>query len=86
MPTKLKYKRQQNNLYEVTIGDYDIISPYGDKHTGAVRFSDCVLNFDEDEGVLSLENMTLDDLRSMLTRCFGRTTFETTDEDEDWEE
>lgn len=86
MPTKLKYRRQQNGLYEVTVGDYDIISPYGDKHTGEVRYSDCMLNLDGDEGVLSLENMTFDDLISMLTRCCERPVFEATDEDEDWEE
>lgn len=47
--------------------------------------------YTEDEDVLSLENMTLNDVGSMSTRslprvCCERPVFEMTDEDEDWEE
>ena len=68
IPTMLKYKKQQNGLYEVTIGDYDFISPTGDKQIGTVRFTDCALNLDKDEGVICLENIDLSEVMFMLTK------------------
>ena len=55
--------KKKNGLYEVTIKDYIVETPTGERYTGMLKFPNCSFNADKDEGVILLDN---DDLKQFI--------------------
>ena len=56
LPTQAVYKKKKNGLYEVTIKDYIVETPTGERYTGMLQYPNCSFKADKDEGVILLEN------------------------------
>lgn len=62
-PTQVVYKKKENGLYEVTIKDYIVETPTGERYIGMLQYPNCSFNADKDEGVILLEYY--DDLKQL---------------------
>lgn len=76
LPTQAVYKKKKNGLYEVTIKDYIIETPTGERYTGMLKFPNCSFNADKDEGVILLDNDDLKQFKPIVAEDEDETIFD----------
>lgn len=75
LPTQAVYKKKENGLYEVTIKDYIVETPTGERYTGMIKFPNCSFNADKDEGVILLDNDDLKQFKPIVAEDEDKTIF-----------
>lgn len=66
LPTQAIYKKKKNGLYEVTIKDYIVETPTGERYTGMLKFPNCSFNADKDEVVILLDDGDLKQFKPIV--------------------
>lgn len=74
-PTQVVYKKKENGLYEITIKDYIVETPTGERYTGMLQFPNCSFNADKDEGVILLDNDDLKQFEPIVAEDEDKTIF-----------
>ena len=76
LPTQAVYKKKENGLYEITIKNYIIETPIGERYTGMLKFPNCSFNSDKDEGVILLDNDDLKQFKPIVVEDEDETIFD----------
>lgn len=75
LPTQAVYKKKENGLYEVTIKNYIVKTPTGERYAGMLKFPNCSFNADKDEGVILLDNDDLKQFKPIVVEDEDKTIF-----------
>ena len=76
LPTQAVYKKKKNGLYEITIKDYIVETPTGERYTGMLKFPNCSFNADKDKGVILLDNDDLKQFKPIVAEDEDETIFD----------
>ena len=75
LPTQAVYKKKENGLYEITIENYIVEAPTGERYVGILQFPNCSFNADKDEGVILLDNDDLKQFKPIVAEDEDKTIF-----------